>query len=105
MTTIHIPLVGNSFRGDYAKTRIQSLAIDEELAIVPEITNPYDPEALQVHTLDDQCFLGFVANKGWEEEKHQVFEHLDDGGMVKCEYKGVEAVGTKSQHVLEITLL
>lgn len=105
MQTIAIPLVGTHFRGSYAVARVQSLAIDEELSLVPEPSNQFDPEAIQVHTLDDECFIGFVANKGWEEEKAQVWHHIDNGGTTRTTFQGVEEVGNKQQYVLQIELI
>jgi hypothetical protein len=53
------PIVGNNFRDAEARYRYNKLADGEELRLIREPENPYDSNAIQVHT-EDGIFLGFI---------------------------------------------
>lgn len=68
------PIVGNNFRPAEARYRYGKLEDGEQLVLVREPSNPYDSNAIQIHTLDG-IFLGFIPKA----KNQSLAKQMDDG--------------------------
>lgn len=73
---IFSPIVGTHFRPSEAKQICNALSAGDEVTLVPEPENPYDPMAVAVYSEDEH--LSYIARAN----NYQVSEWLHDGGEV-----------------------
>ena len=58
---IYTKLMGNYFRGDDARNYLLELTDGTECQLVPEPTNPYDPNAIAV--MHEEMHLGYIQKE------------------------------------------
>src|SRR5690606_40565106 len=85
---INTAIVGNRFRPIECQARFKALKPDEELYIVRQPDNEFDPNAIQVWTGDRQHFLGFIP----KDIASFLAPHLDDGTQFHVTYFGDGAI-------------
>ena len=74
------PLIGNNYRPIECQVRARNLNNGDEVRLQRQPDNPYDPNAIQVYTTDDNLFIGFVPRK-WASEMAGA---IDSGDTVFC---------------------
>jgi hypothetical protein len=82
---IFAPVVGTHFRPSEAKVIANALSNGDEVTLLPEPENPYDPMAVAVYA--DDVHIGYLARAN----NYQVSDWLQDGGTVTanvCDREG-----------------
>ena len=85
MTEFRCLLAGARFRPAEAQAVVLELEPDATLDLVREPENPYDPNAIQVHS--DEHFIGFVAKQVAED----LAPLMDAGESFTCRTAGHQA--------------
>lgn len=82
MIEVMSALMGVNFRGKPVVERVKALTIGERLTLRAEPDNAYDPNAVQVWTVEGEpTFIGYVA----KECNLELAEHLAEGGHADAE--------------------